>query len=218
MFGQQRVPNDPEFSHTFAAFVRASWPGPGPCPPAPCLEVRTISWFPATMRIRALALLPEAGRNLDLHSTLRWAQANDMRTSLWGPFQCTRELYDSALRQGALLESGQVRYKANDVGHFGDRVNNCVHAVAGVLENPHLWVAIPNWGETGSYRVLCRMEPWLVNPSAVHAWLASALGLDQYPIIYRDWQHPRSGLVQGPVYRLFGNERTLTATYGAPAR
>ena len=43
MFGQQTIPNDVNYSHTFATFVKLSWAGGGPCPAAPGLEVHTIS-------------------------------------------------------------------------------------------------------------------------------------------------------------------------------
>jgi hypothetical protein len=216
MFGQQQIPNNPSYSHTFAMFVRASWPGSNPCRTAPCLEVCTISWLPCNMRLRALALRPEGGRRFDLYTTLHWALANDMRTSLWGPYQIHPELYQRALRQAALLESGQVLFKVNDLGHRGDQVSNCIHAVSNIVDGNPVHVAVPGWGETASYRVLCRMEPWIIQGHVVHTWVASALGLDRYPIIYRDWQNPQISGFGGPIGRLLGNEWDLQPTYGPP--
>src|SRR5207247_2148397 len=86
MFGQQRIPPDPDHSHTFATFVKRTWPGPGPCPPNPCVEAHTISWMPRNMRIRVWAVLPETGQNFNLYPTIQWALDSDMRTSLWGPY------------------------------------------------------------------------------------------------------------------------------------
>ena len=72
MFGAQRIPNNPDDSHSFATFVRATWPGDGPCPGSPpCLEAHTISWLPRNLEVRTLALLPECGHNFGLHETLR---------------------------------------------------------------------------------------------------------------------------------------------------
>src|SRR5262249_30845823 len=112
VFASQRVPNQPNYSHTFATFVRASWPGDSPCPCCPVLEARTISWLPQSLVIRTLALCPECGRNLELHETLRYALGSGERVSLWGPYLIDAELYRGALRQAALLDSGRVLYKA----------------------------------------------------------------------------------------------------------
>src|SRR5262245_47683231 len=68
IFGAQQIPNRPNYAHTFAVFVRATWPGDGP----PCkvmLEAHTISWLPANGIIRTLSLLPECGRNYGLFET-----------------------------------------------------------------------------------------------------------------------------------------------------
>ncbi len=217
VFGQQRFPNTVNYSHTFATFVRVSWPGAGPCPAAPCLEAHTISWMPASLRLRPVALCPECGHNLDLHATLRWAQSNGMRTSLWGPYAIRPELYAAALRQVRLLDSGQVLYKVNDMGYRSDEVSNCIRAVSAVMAGNGRFLTDCGWGEAASYRVLCRMEPCVVNPATVHAWVGSALGLDGYPIIYRDWSPPHSGPIVGPVHWMLGGESGVQPTYGRPA-
>jgi hypothetical protein len=95
MFGAQRTPNEPAYSHSFATFVRASWVGSS----APCLEAVTISWVPRALCIRIWALSPECGANLDLATTLRYASANGERISLWGPYQIDRALYLRAWAQ-----------------------------------------------------------------------------------------------------------------------
>src|ERR1700730_545829 len=61
VFGSQRIPNEPSYSHSFATFVRACWPGNGPCPERPKLEAYTISWLPRALPVRACALEPECG-------------------------------------------------------------------------------------------------------------------------------------------------------------
>src|SRR5436190_7899254 len=114
MFGAQRVPANPNYSHSFATFVRVSWLGNGACPINPCLESVTISWLPANMKVRTFALLPECGNNFELHTTIRWCLGNDMRVSLWGAYRICPELYWLAVKQVGLLGSGRVRYKAND--------------------------------------------------------------------------------------------------------
>lgn len=218
MFGSQRVPNNPEYSHSFASFVRVTWEGDGPCPVNPVVEEHTISWLPCDGQVRVYALKPRPGRNWELHETIRWCVCNHMRVSLWGAYRICPELYYNALNHINLLESGQVRYKALDMGYSSDRVTNCIHAVANVVEGPRVRVATPGWGEPASYVLLQEFEPFVVQRGCTHPWVALALGLDQYPIIYRDFEDPRSGGIRGPVRRLFGAERDLHATYGPPVR
>jgi hypothetical protein len=216
MFASQRVPNEAAHAHTFATFVRASWPEDEPCPPSPFLETHTISWLPSSLVIRPRALRPEEGHNFDLDETLRIALDDGARVSLWDPYQIEPELYARARRQIELLKSGQVLFKSVDSGHRTDHASNCIHAVGSIAQGHRLRVASPGWGEPASYAVLSRLLPWVIDPGCVHAWVGSALGLDAYPIIYRDRSHPRSGAVLGPVYRLLGGERDLHATYGPP--
>lgn len=217
MFGAQRVPANPNYAHSFAAFVRASWVGDDPCPVKPTLEVTTISWLPVTGSVRTVKLFAEPGRSYELHETIRWCQCNDMRVSMWGAYQISPYLYCRAVRQANILASGQVRYKADDSFRDDARVVNCIHALAKVVEGPRLVVISPGWGESASYFILKEYEQY-ADINATHPWVGSALGLDQYPIIYRDYTNPRSNAVTGPLYRLLGGERNLQATYGPPVR
>jgi len=218
VFASQRVPNNPNYSHTFATFVRASWPGDGPCPRCPALEACTISWLPRNLVIRTLALLPECGHNLGLHETLRYVLASEQRLSLWGPYRIDAALYRRALRQAALLESGWVLYKANDMGYYSDDVSNCIHAISSLADGYRLRFGSPGWGEKAGYWVLDELRPWVLDRERVHPWVGCALGLDRYPIIYRGWDPPRSGILWDPLDLLLGEEDDLTATYGPVGR
>jgi hypothetical protein len=218
VFASQRVPNNPNYSHTFATFVRASWPGDGPCPRCPTLEARTISWLPRSLVVRTLALLPECGRNLGLHETLRYVLHNEERVSLWGPYRIEADLYRRALRQAALLESGWVLYKANDMGWYSDEVSNCVHAVSSLADGYQLRIGGLGWGETASYGVLEKLGPWVQDRGRVYHWVGCALGLNYHPIVYRGWDPPRRGALWGPLDWLLGGEDDLTATYGPAGR
>ena len=217
MFGSQRVPANPNYSHTWTTFVKATWPGDGPCPKNATIESHTISWLPANLIIRTSAPLPECGHNFGLHETIDFANRTCQRISIWGPYCIDCELYEWALARKAHLESGRIKYKANDVGHRSVRVSNCIHAVSSVVEGPKLRVASPGWGESASYFVLKQFEPWVRTEEPV-TWVGSALDLDRYALIYRDYTNPRSNAVFGPVFRLLGNERNLIATYGPPVR
>lgn len=217
MFGSQRTPNVPDYTHSFATFVRARWPGDGPCAELVELEPLTISWNAATGEVRTYALFPEQGRNVGLHESIQWCLKNDMRVSLWGAYRIDAELYCRAKKQASVLESGRVRYKANDSLRSSRRVSNCIHALSSVVEGRRLRIASPGWGEVASYAVLLRYRRHILDTETTHPWVGSALGLDQYPIIYREWEHPRSGIL-GAFFRFFGFERNLKATYGPPSQ
>ena len=121
------------------------------------------------------------------------------------------------MRQVGLLNSGRVRYKANDVGYPSHKVSNCIHAVSSISEGYRVRVGSPGWGETASYFVLeDKLRPYVLDNFRVYPWVGSALGLDQYPIIYRDWTNPRSGGLDGVLSRALGKEDNLRATYGPP--
>jgi len=184
VFGSQREPNEPKYAHTFGTFVKVI--DSGPCARMH-LESHTISWLPTTMDVRVRALLPEEGHNFELHHTIRWALDNGERVSLWGPYRIDRELYCKALDQIARLQSGKIKYKAVDSGYPNSRVSNCIHALSGVtsyLLRPR--IASPGWGEIASSLVKDRFEPHILNGAQIYPWVADALGLHQYPIIYRD--------------------------------
>jgi hypothetical protein len=180
------------------------------------LEAHTISWLPCNLHIRTNALFAEPGRNFDFDTTLRFVLDGGERVSLWGPYRIEPQLYHRALRRIAELDSGQVRYKADDTGRSEYRVVNCIHAISELVDGFRVRMFSVAWGEVASYEVLRRMRPWIIDHNTPDRELATSLGLDAYPIIYRDYQAPRSGTILGPLYRLFGGERNLRATYGPP--
>jgi hypothetical protein len=198
IFASQRTPNEPDYSHTFATFVRATWPGEESCPQTAHLEAHTISWLPRTMRVRVVALHPECGHNFALDMTIRHSLETRDHVSLWGPYQTCPELYQLALRQIARLESGQVSYKAMDLGYSPERVCNCIHAVEMVTGVARLRIPKPAWGDPASYQVVQRFLPWIIEPDLVYPWVASSLGLYEYPILHRDWRQPPRKEGRGP--------------------
>lgn len=215
IFGAQQVPNRPNYAHSFATFVRVSWEGDCPRPVNAAIEHHTISWLPSNLVVRCCSALPERGTNFDLPTTFRFCHEQQERVSMWGPYRCDRELYCKALEQKRHLESGVVRYKAVDTGRNSKWITNCIHTLANVLDGPRVRVFPPGWGEVASFAILRKYEARLLDSQSIHTWVSSAIGLDQYPIIYREWERPRSGLL-GSVYRLTGGERDLEATYGPP--
>ena len=192
VFGSQATPTDPNYSHSFATFVRAR--GDGPCPTSFDVEdCFTISWLPANLKVRTRALLPECGHNFGLRETLDHVLSEGQRVSMWGPYRIDQELYENAVVQVRLLESGHVRYKAIDSGHPTDRVSNCIHAIASPADGYRVRVLSPWFGETASWAVLQRYRPFIYDTDQTYEWVFDYLGLQAYPINRRDYRNPRAG-------------------------
>jgi len=204
VFASQTIPANPDYSHTFAAFVRAS--GEGPCPTTFAIEDSfCISWLPANLKVRTRALLPECGHNFGLHETIDYALANDERVSVWGPYRIDKELYDNARRQIGVLERGEVRYKAVDSGRRTDKVSNCIHAVSDCAQRGRLRILSPGFGQTASWTVTQRFRPFILDTRETHEWVYSYLGLEEYPIYRRDFgRNPRTGFYWSRIKLLLG--------------
>ena len=199
MFGSQTTPNNPNYSHTFATFVRAS--GEGPCPTGYVVEdCFTISWLPTSLKVRTRALLPECGHNFDLPQTLHYVLSEDEHVSMWGPYRIDEELYDNAVQQRDVLESGEVRYKALDSGYPTDRASNCIHAVGSVAHGYRIRVLSPWFGVTASWAVLQTFRPHIIDKDQTHEWVYAYLGLDAYPITRRDYDvEPKVGPIRSAI-------------------
>ncbi len=190
VFASQREPAQPRCTHTFATFVRAS--GAGPNVESYALDAHTISFLPRSREVRLPALMPERGINLGLDTTLRHVLGLGQHVSLWGPFAVEPVLYERALRQVGRLAGGGVRFKAVDSGFPPTLVSNAIHAVSDLAsEYPRLRVAPPAFGATAGCLVALHLRPWLLDHAEVHPWVATRLGLGDYPITPRDLgDHP----------------------------
>jgi hypothetical protein len=187
MFGAQRTPNEPDYSHSFATFVRVTWPDSCPWPGFFRYDAQTISWLPANRDVRSLAVFSEAGCNFDLHTTIKTFVDNGSQVTMWGPYRIQPELYYRALQEIALLDSGKVKYKALDGRRLDGRVCNCSHALSAVVDGPRLTIASPGWGNVASrYLLNHKFKPWIVDPDHVYPYVASAIGLDYYPVVRGD--------------------------------
>ncbi|MBX3400527.1 MAG: hypothetical protein KF873_17470 [Gemmataceae bacterium] len=209
MMSSQRSPKNPNFSHTFATFVRVDPAAPG------TMETRTISWMPCTGTVRVQALRPECGRNYGLHETVEWALQSEQRVSIWGPYEIEPELYHRADRRFEELERGTIRYKTYDGFHHSERVSNCIHAVSTINHRHRLRIASPGWGDLASFIVLETMMPSIVDRRRTHDWLIPLLKLDRYPIAYRK-ALPRSVLAVSSGIPLFVRDARPFVSYGPP--
>jgi hypothetical protein len=180
IFSAQADSRNPRRTHSFATFVKAT--GSGDSASERQTEVHTISWMPQSLNIVVLRRRPETGANLDLASSLRWAESMNCHVSMWGPYQIKKELYDRAVEQEARLNSGRVLYKALDRRFRPGTASNCIHAVSDLdLDNGLLHTG-PGRGDEASSMVAQHLHHWIIDPEQTHTWVASRLGLTDQPI------------------------------------
>jgi hypothetical protein len=184
IFSAQADSRDPRRTHSFATFVKAT--GTGDSAEDSPIEIHTISWMPQSLDIVILRRRPEPGANLDLESSLRWAESRNCRVSMWGPYQIDKELYDRAVQQKARLQSGQVLYKAIDRRFRPGMASNCIHAVSDLDIDHGLLHSGQGRGDGASQQVAQHLKRWMIDPGQTHAWVASRLGLTDQPVDRQD--------------------------------
>lgn len=214
IYGSQRpVVDVPRYTHSWGTFVRVVG---DPCHPETCaVEAFTISWLAVSGEVRVYALKPECGRNWGLEETFDLMLHEGERVSLWGPYQIQRSLYEEALRQKAHLESGAVRYKANDTGYETNQVSNCIHSLSDLaVGQDRLRIGSPGWGEMASYLITRMFLPWIVNPDQTHDWLIPAVGVDKYPLVRRDLENnPTQGILMRSMRNVMYSSRPQLKNY-----
>ena len=95
VFGAEQTPPRAAATHSFATFVKATVAGPS-WAPVYGFESHTISPAARDAGHARPPLLPETGRNFDLHTTIRWALSQGLRISNAGALialsrRCTTE-------------------------------------------------------------------------------------------------------------------------------
>jgi hypothetical protein len=190
VFGAQSTPIVPNRTHTFATFARVV-----PCATAgtpPLVEWHTISWVPATLKLRTCAPCPEPGVNLDLNSTIEWCLGTKQRISYWGPYEIDQEMYLRFVAQKARLESGAVSYNVIDSFCVPDdrAVSDCIHAVSDTdyRHSRLYYLEFRRFGELASEFIVFSMaQRRRINPCVRHEWVADLIGLRCQPVIEREY-------------------------------
>jgi hypothetical protein len=78
---------------------------------------------------------------------------------MWGPYEITKDAFDRVVKRKHLLESGTIKYRADDRLYWRKQTAcNCFHAMAS-LEKPFpdggpLGTGFKVWGLNGTRRVL----------------------------------------------------------------
>lgn len=178
VFGAQPQPKVIKYSHTWATFVRVV--DDAAAPGGVQLFAHTLSFYPASLNVRPLALHSEPGANLDLPTTLALMRQNNARTTVWGPFLMRPPVYQKSLEIWAQFSSGAIDYRAIDT--FARDVDDCIHAVTAVdPDYGRGHYPLIRVGKSASRyiarQVVKRIDPDRALPD--QTWLIAALGLNR---------------------------------------
>lgn len=177
LFGGQGDLFRPRTAHTWASFVRTAVTPAG----EHVVSEDAISWLPATLNVRPLALRAEPGANLTLQQTFDFMESRPkwrQRVAVWGPFEITPERYRQALAEKAYLESGVVRYHSLGMISRSQDIMHCIDAVTRtdaeweLKANPSRW-----FGEAGTGQAVraAVRSGFILNPTVTHDWILDAI-------------------------------------------
>lgn len=102
---------------------------------------------------------PVPGKSFKLDETLQLGVNVKNAICMWGPYEITKEGFDLGVKRLRLLESGKIKYRADDrLTRKDQSAINCFHAMAGLTEfypNGGLFgTGFKMWGVNGTSRVL----------------------------------------------------------------
>ncbi len=176
--------NHPEFSHSFISVIRvlADHRQPKLTPELQTRHYRgrefeafTISWLPADFPENpnlcvfdgfGAVFVPSwnrcpvsPGKSFDLPTTLQLAVSAKVAVGVWGPYEITETGFDLGVKRLRLLESGALKYRADDRDYRKRKeAINCFHAMAGLDElfpdGGFLDTGFKMWGLNGTKQVL----------------------------------------------------------------
>jgi hypothetical protein len=190
VFSAQTPLKIPRLTHCWATAVKVTECSPGA---RPIVAHDTISWMPATCEVRPWRFRVEAGKNLDLHSSIQVTLDHHERVSFWGPYEVSAGIYRKFLMQKTFLESGRIGYQCIDVVGEAARCGNacnCIHAMTDIdMLFERRAYPIFRFGDNASELAVKHLVEHgaIVNPCQTHDWLLPALGLDRYPLVRRSY-------------------------------
>jgi hypothetical protein len=179
VFSAESVPYCPTRAHTFAAVVRV---GAGADGSPRVLDVRSLSWLPASGVIDPFAFQAEVGRNVPLDETLRDAAGSGRRICVWGPYLVRPEFAESFRERVVRVESS-FRYRGACFG-WRPAVCDCTRSVEEMI-GQRRFIGVFGYGAASSSVVVQLFEPWLIHPGKTYPWVGDLLGLGKYPLVWR---------------------------------
>ena len=180
LFGTQSVPIKVPLTHTFATFVRTEVLPVG----ERVVAVDTVSWMPATLKIRPFAVFPEPGVNLTLQQTFDWIATFNGRVSKWGPYEIDADRYARFIARKQDLER-EFQYRAVGAITRNDKISNCGQSFArsSPIVGRRYLQPTPSPGENGTSDLARRYlrVGALQGNGATHDWLIPVIQADVYP-------------------------------------
>lgn len=183
-FAYQNRENEPEFSHSFMTVIHVL-PDDKQTKLTAGLKKReyknrefeafNISWLPHDFLTNphlcvfegvGARVSPELnkcptsiGKNFPLDATIKLGANAKNAVAMWGPYEIKKDGFDRGVRRMRLLDTGTIRYRADDRLTRKDRTAiNCFHAIAGLDElfpNGGIFgTGFKMWGINGTARVL----------------------------------------------------------------
>ena len=183
-FAYENEGNQPGFSHSFMSVIRVL-PDTKPSKRTSGITTRTyknrefqaftISWLPHDFSTNPKLCVfkgfgsrivpswnqcpPTHGRDFTLEETLKLAVNAGNAVCMWGPYEISKPGFDLGVKRLRLLDSGTIKYLADDRITRKDRsAINCFHAMAGLYElypNGGIFgTGFKMWGINGTARVL----------------------------------------------------------------
>jgi hypothetical protein len=184
LFGAQSVPYQVRYTHTWATVVRTAVTPAGEYP----VEIHTVSWMPATLQIRPLALRPEPGVNLNLAETFAWVATFDGRVSCWGPYEIRADRYQRYVARKEELVNEGFQYRAIGALTRTGEVSNCGQSFARASPTVGRFLQpTPAPGENGTSRLMQRYlrADGLEEAPPTHDWILQVIGADRYQFTRR---------------------------------
>jgi hypothetical protein len=211
--------NAPEYSHSFLSVIRVLADDKQASLTAGLqkqkdrnreFEAFTISWLPHDFAANpnlcvfdgvGSRIFPtwnkcptSVGRDFKLDETIRLAVNDKNALCMWGPYEITKAGFDLAVKRLRLLDTGTIKYRADDRLTRKDRsAINCFHAIAGIYElfpNGGIFgTGFKMWGINGTTRVLIEYKAqagkkgFLLEPVDVKA--------DRYGFVYAATRNSR---------------------------
>jgi len=183
-FAYQNRGNKPESSHSFITVIRVFADGSGERTAADFktgtykhkrFEAFTISWIPHDFLENphlcvfcgiGARLIPKlnqcrvsVGKNFNLEDTLKMAENGHVAVGMWGPYEISKQAFDLGVKRKELLDSGVLKYRADDrLTRPKREAINCFHAMASLEEffpaGGIFGTGFKMWGLNGTKQVL----------------------------------------------------------------